>query len=274
MVNARDRELPLDKYLLNSEQSLLIQDARVKLVSKCMRRYGFEFSVPRAADTTSGMGEDAPRTRVDGRYGYQSMAHATTWGYHPAGGVREHEPVSTDDSKYSDPEWSFAARGTSDPRKLFGPGGRRPDGQVVPERGCAGEALRRLTGSLEGDLGDSELATSLKFETLANSQKDSDTREVFGRWSECMKREGYSYPDPLAALADPRWRMSGQPTSREIRVAVADQRCRKQENVVGVWFGVDQKHQEEAVARHATSLVTVKERIDQMIKNAKAVLDE
>ncbi|MFJ5737812.1 hypothetical protein [Streptomyces microflavus] len=272
MLSAQDRELPLDKYLLNPKQSKTVQDAYAKLLSACMHGYGFEYEIPQSDDTSGGMGEDAPRTRVDGRYGYQSMAHARTWGYHPVGGVPEENSTASDEVTHANPEWSLAARGTRDPGKEFGPGGRTANGQIVPDHGCVGKALQQLTGSQEGDLGDSELATSLKFSTLTDSREDNATREVFRQWSACMYKEGYSYLDPIAALADPQWQAGRQATKPEIRVAVADQRCRERENVVGVWFGVDRKYQQQAVESRAKGLAAAKQNIDRKVKAAQSVL--
>ncbi|GAA1708224.1 hypothetical protein [Streptomyces yatensis] len=87
-----------------------------------------------------------------------------------------------------------------------------------------------------------------------------------------MDERGYAYPDPLAALADSRWRKGKKPTETELRTAVADQQRRAKENVVGIWFSVNREYQERAVANHAKELAAAKKSIDRKVDAARRAL--
>jgi hypothetical protein len=269
LTNAADKEMPLDKYLLNSPKLEAVKSAYSQSIAKCMRAYGMTFEAPEPPGSSVAR-TDGPKTRVDGRFGYQSMTYAKKWGYHPPGGLPE--PKQSDDSPDSDPgEW-FALTGSRDIDEMSGPGGLLQNGSKVPSHGCVGAALMKITGSREGQIGDADISTNLKFETLVEAQKDPRTLRVFSRWSRCMREENYSYTTPLDASGDPRWAKSSMPTPEEKKVAVADQECRARHNVVGVWFSVDYEYQERAVAENRKELHSVKKQLDRQVHAAKKIL--
>jgi hypothetical protein len=270
ITNANDRAMPLDTFLLNPEQQKTLGDAYAGLVSDCMKRFGFAYTPPREQEQRSA---DAPTTRVDGRFGTQSAGQAEKWGYHSEGGVSEEDrgPWGGAGQKMT-AAMQTAERGSDDPKEKFGPGGQVVNGETVPDHGCVGEARKKLTGSVDGALADAELATDLKFDTLTKAQQDARTRAVFAKWSTCMKGKGFDYADPLAANGDQEWAKTPQPTRHEIRVATADQECRTEHNVVGVWFAVDYAYQERAVERNAEALAGVKKDIDRILKAAATAL--
>ncbi|MFI2350932.1 hypothetical protein ACH492_28705 [Streptomyces sp. NPDC019443] len=271
MTNANNQEMPLDQYLLNPDQLESVSSAYSLRVAGCMHKYGLSFEAPKQS-IGAGIGADAPSSRVDGRFGYQSMAHAKEWGYHPAGGFPKGETWKT--SPDNDPEKWFVLTGARDTDVLSGPGGLTRSGSRVPSHGCVGSALMEITGSRNGRIGDADIATNLKFDTLVAAQKDPRTLRVFSLWSHCMQKHGYSYRSPLDALSDPRWVKSSRPSSAEIETAVADQECRARHNVVGVWFTVDFSYQERAVADNRDELLKVRKRIDYQVKAAQEILNK
>ncbi|MFE2041972.1 hypothetical protein ACFXAZ_13775 [Streptomyces sp. NPDC059477] len=264
ITDANDRSMPLDTYLLNPEQRETLDNAYAALVSDCMARFGFDYSVPQAEEQDSG---DAPTTRTDGRFGLQSAEQAEQWGYHPVGGVTEEDDSPwVDEGQKLTAEMQTAERGSDDPKEKFGPGGQVINGETVPDQGCVGEARKKLTGSVDGSVGDPQTSTDLKLDTLVKAQQDSRTRAVFAKWSTCMKGKGFDYADPLKAGDDEQWAGTPQPTRQEIQVATADQECRAEHNVVGVWFAVDYAYQEQAVEQNAEALNEAKADIDAMLK--------
>jgi hypothetical protein len=267
ITSANDKSMPLDTYLLNPEQSETLDNAYAGLVSDCMKRFGFDYTPPRSG--TASTSSDAPTTRIDGRFGPQSAEKAEKWGYHPVGGLtgEEDSPWGNKGQKMT-ASMQTAERGSDDPKEKFGSGGQVINGQTVPDHGCVGEAQKKLTGSVNGNRGDAELATDLKFDTLVKAQQDARTRAVFAKWSTCMKEQGFDYADPLKPLDDEQWSKTPQPTRHEIQVATADQECRAKHNVVGVWFAVDYAYQERAVEQNAEALADVKKDIDSMLKAA------
>ncbi|MBD0841161.1 MULTISPECIES: hypothetical protein [unclassified Streptomyces] len=264
ITNANEKSMPLDTYLLNPEQSETIDNAYRGIVSDCMKRFGFDYTL--SQDPDSGYG-DSPTTRIDGRFGRQSAEDAEKWGYHSVG-----SDTGEDSNPWGGPKLTAgmqtAMNGSSDPKQKFGPGGQVINGEKVPDHGCVGEARKKLTGSVNGNTVDAKLATDLKFDTLTKAQQDKRTRAVFAKWSTCMKGKGFDYADPIEANGDEEWSKTPQPTQHEIQVATADQDCRKKHNVVGVWFAVDYAYQEQAVEQNAEALADVRNGIDDMLKAA------
>ncbi|MEU6068533.1 hypothetical protein ABZ864_29765 [Streptomyces sp. NPDC047082] len=270
LTNANSREMPLDEYLLNPAQLESVSSAYSMSIANCMREYGFTY--PASDSFNSGIGADAPKSRVDGRFGFQSMTHAKKWGYHPAGGF----PVDKQQrlTSNADPEKWFTLTGTRDLSENSGPGGNARNGHRIPSHGCVGDALLEITGSRNGIIGDAEVATDLKFKTLVDAQKDPRTLKVFDLWSRCMRGYKYSYRSPLGAMSDARWGKSDRPSSAEIRTAVADQKCRSRHNVVGVWFAADFEHQEQAVNVNHDKLAEVKKQLTHQVQAAQKILNK
>lgn len=231
IVDANDRPMPLDPYLLDPAQIAALDKAQSVLVSRCMGKLGYDYPVATESADPSGMGADAPTTRVDGYFGFQSMSHARKWGYHPKGGFPE-----ADDSA----------------------GTHLPAQESTALNGCAGQARQSLTGGSTGDLGDPDFVVRLKFDTLGEGTRDPRTLAVFAKWSACMKARGHRYADPMKASGDPAWSRTRLPGPQEIAVAVADQECRRDTNVVGVWYAVDYGYQQQAVQQNSARLAAAK----------------
>jgi hypothetical protein len=265
--SANDRPLPLDPYLLAPAQEALVIGAQQRLLAQCAGRFGLAYTTPTAAHRDS----DAPTTRVDGRYGHQDAGLMARWGYHPEGGLPPGQDRWTAGVDATRPEAAAVMTGSDGSGAKFGPGGQVVNGQVVPDHGCAGEALKALTGSVEGRLGNAQIAEDLKLDTLRRSQDDPRTRAVFAQWSSCMKEAGFDYPDPVAALSDPEWPRTPLPGERELRVARADAQCRHRHNVVGVWYAVDQATQEQAVRANAGALAAARASVEAQVAAARGL---
>ncbi|MFD7427778.1 hypothetical protein [Streptomyces sp. NPDC059814] len=268
--SANDKPLPLDAYLVNPGQLSMINKAYAKSISLCMTRFGFTY-MP-SVESQGPRDSDAPVTRTDGRYGHQSARLMARWGYHPEGGASVSPPSSEESTQKTSPDMVIAGRGSSDPSKAFGPGGQIINGKAVPYHGCMGEAVKKLTGSVDGALYDPQIAIDVKLKTLEESQQDKRTKAVFAKWSRCMKIRGFTYEDPLAAGGDPQWRKAAEPTPHELKVATADAACRHENNVVGVWYAVDFSYQEKAIAGNAVAMARVKTDLESKIRIAIQVL--
>ncbi|MFJ8803076.1 hypothetical protein [Streptomyces sp. NPDC102487] len=265
-----DREMPLDEYLLNPSESESVSSAYLLSISKCMRQYGLTFNVPKE-QSRSGAKDDAPKTRTDGRFGFQSIKHARKWGYHSADDVFR-EPAKHKNQSIEKPDGWFALTGSRSLGEAFGPGGVSRSGSQVPERGCVGTALLQITGSRNGNIGDAKLVTNLKFSTLIKGQKDPETLKVFSLWAHCMKNLTYSYGSPLEPMRDPLWLKSTKPSAEEINTAVADQKCRAKYNVVGVWYVADLKYQKQAVKENQRQLIAAKRNKIRQVRAARKIL--
>ncbi|MFF0387881.1 hypothetical protein ACFYS8_04210 [Kitasatospora sp. NPDC004615] len=260
--------LPLDGYLLNPAQIASVQQAQAKLVDACMAGFGLDFHFPPAPKELRE--PDAPTTRVDGRYGRQNAQLMARWGYHPEGGTPADGGVQ---KTTPPPEVMVAETGTDKPTERFGPGGQVINGHKVPERGCLGQANRRLTGTPDGQIGDPQSAIDAKFRTMGAAQDDPRTQAAFAQWAACMKEHGVAeYTDPLAAMSDSEWMRTPQPGARELKVAGADADCRHRANVVGIWYSVDYAYQQEVVDADPAGMAKIKAGLETQVRNAAEVL--
>lgn len=242
--------LPLDGYQPSPAARRTINEASAVLLVRCMRRFGFE--VPRPRPT------GPPPSANGSRYGLVDEEQARRHGYHPppkAGAGRPGGPPS-------EPELSPAAEAVAE-----GTGQRVPG---LPAGGCLGEARRKLA---EGGPtpADPSLVDRLSLESYTRSEQDSRTRRVFGAWSGCMRRAGYDYVDPMKANDDPAFR-TARPSAREIAIATADVRCKRETNVVGTWATVETAYQQRAIDRHAEQLQAAKALLEAEVRTATRIV--
>ncbi|MFI6396470.1 hypothetical protein ACIBI5_54205, partial [Nonomuraea sp. NPDC050540] len=71
------------------------------------------------------------------------------------------------------------------------------------------------------------------------------------RWSACMARQGFRYPDPLTAITDRQW-STNKIGAQEIRTARADVRCKENTGLVDVWAEAESRIQRRAIRTHPT----------------------
>ena len=240
--------LPLDRYRLSPAQAELVDRARNRLFTSCMRRFGFHLELPRGGDPIPVVGNEQ-------RYGVDDERQARKYGYHPA--VRP--PTESGEASLS-PAAAAVADGT---------GRRTYKGRAVPAGGCLGRALRELGsgGPVPPDLG---LAERLDLESYVDTSESGPMRPVFARWSTCMGRAGFIYADPREANNDPAWRTS-RPSNREIATAVADVRCTREVHLVDLWATVETAYQQHQVAQHAQQLEILAKALATRVRNATRV---
>jgi len=261
--------LPLDGYLLNPAQATAVQQAQAKLVDACLSGLGLDYRFP--VPPKELRDPDAPTTRIDGRYGRQNAELMTRWGYHPVGGAPANSSGGTPPAVA--PEVRLAETGSDKPKDRFGPGGQVINGHKVPERGCVGQANRRLTGLPDGQIGDPQSAIDAKFRTLSAAREDPRTQAAFAQWAACMKEHGVTeYADPIAAISDAEWNRTPQPGERELKVASADADCRHSANVIGIWYSVDFAYQQEVVDADPAGMAQIKAGLETQVRNATEVL--
>ncbi|MFF8286509.1 hypothetical protein ACF06W_27870 [Streptomyces albus] len=273
--SAADFVVPLQRYELTSRQYAQVQRARMAAVRQCMRSFGISLDTPvirevrwpHVPSLVGWLGDRKPS-----RYGYRG----------PAG--------------YQADQYAAAARGGT--KALFVPnrysgvyGGSADvfDGRPVPPGGCHGQVMRRLDKSGEA------LRRSLKDEAIVPWKPLSDIegeaaravasdrryQQAERRWRACMKRSGHRYASPADAEGDPRWARSvsitdeepEQPVTRaEIKVAVADEKCRDEVNLPGVSLALHVAYQKKAIKADAAKLGQVTKLLHIQLKNSSGIL--
>jgi hypothetical protein len=241
--------LPLDRYRLSPTQAEMVDRARNRLFSGCMRRFGFDLATPAASRQLTVVGNAQ-------RYGVDDEAQAGTHGYHPA--------TPPPAAPVREPRLSAAAEAIAD-----GSGPRTYRGRRVPAGGCLGQALRQLGrgGPVPADPG---LAERLGLESYVRTSESGPMWPVFARWSACMGRAGFHYATPRQANNDPAWR-TPRPSTRELATAVADARCKRQVQLVDLWATVETAYQQHQVAQHADQLEVLARALATRVSNAARV---
>ncbi|MFJ7217772.1 hypothetical protein [Amycolatopsis sp. NPDC098790] len=229
LLRSADLRLPLDDYLLAPAELRELSAARGLLIRRCMTAAGVDY--PARADAAP----KGPRTWNERRYGLTDPDLAAVAGY----GLGDREPVADKPP----PALDAAAKAALD-----GP------------RGCAaraGEEQRR------GDPGlDRDLPRRLAAQSFAGSRRAPEVVDVFRKWSECMRVNGFGYDDPLAPPADRRFAGPGEPAAGEIATAGADLECKRRTNLVGVWFTAEAAIQNGLVGGNRAQLQRIRQAND------------
>lgn len=270
LLGVRSLVLPIEPYLFTNRQMAGILRARQALVVPCMRRFGIDWpvsgSTPDAGTgTAAGMKNAANMSR---RYGITDPADAARYGYHLAPDARQ---LTTKDSSARPPNADTLAVLTG--RTAEGaPAPARHHGRAIPEGGCQGQATARISGAPHR-LGNDQLASEINVVSYQRSTTDPRVTSVFRAWSACMRERGYSYAAPTEAPGkDPRF-TGPEPTRAEIALARADVACKRDTNVIGVWFTVDAAYQRQMMASKSGELARVKNAIRTQTATADRLLD-
>jgi hypothetical protein len=261
--------LPIEPYLFTNRQMTGVLRARQALVVPCMRRFGIDWPVsgsePDAgAGTASGMKNAANMSR---RYGITDPAVAARLGYHLAPDARQ-RPAKDPSARPPNADTLAVLTG----RTAEGaPAPARHHGRVIPQGGCQGEATARVSGGPQ-QLGNDQLASEINIVSYQRSTTDPRVTAVFRAWSACMRERGYSYAAPTEAPGkDPRF-TGPAPTRAEISLARADVACKRETNVIGVWFTVDSAYQRQMMASKSGELARAKNAIRTQTATADRLL--
>jgi len=262
----RRLDLPVYDYQLSPSQYAKVAEAKQVLVTACMKRYGFSWSAP------------APTIpRQDRRYGVIDLRAAQRYGYHllPTDSSVAAEPGAENPSKEEmaaltagqlldgDTGASRLAAGYDSPVK-------RVRGKAVPPGGCAQEAERKLLGrdDLRSEAG---VVSRINTESFSSSMNTPAVRAVFAKWSSCMKKAGYDFPDPLKSIGSADLNVPAAPKA-ETALATADVKCKESVDLVAVWSRAETTIQRGMIKKKASA--TTAQRADNAtrLRNATAIV--
>ncbi|MEU3184523.1 hypothetical protein ABZ707_09970 [Streptomyces sp. NPDC006923] len=228
--------LPIAKYSYSDAQNAAIRDAENVLTERCLRTYGIEFQVPPVPRRTG---------ISDRRYGLSNAADAAQYGYH----------LPPDPPPYN-PTRGLA--GEEAAVMTGAPGGPTANetltyrGMKVPAGGCRWEAARSLATGHE-DRKAAGVAGDIANESYQVSIKDKRVQDVTRAWSACMKGRGFTYSSPMTALGDPKF-LEKEMADGETATAEADIRCKKETDLLNVWFSVESEIQKAMIAKQSKTL--------------------
>ncbi|MFF9623053.1 hypothetical protein [Streptomyces griseosporeus] len=272
---------PLDAYDLSEDEVDIVGRARWTLAKECMAGLGFgtlrDLDVDPVPDwprrpAQAGVYAAVMVTSTDARYGVTDPAQAARYGYRaPAVAYERRHPQRT---------WTLAEY-----LALAGP--ELPDdpksvhGHRIPERGCLGQAQRRIYG--EDPWGRKDPVWTLGSQSLTQARRDPAWKQAERAWSACMREAGFHYATPAEAqegrdrLEDERAQATGpldhdRPTTLEKRTAAADARCKQSSGYLRTVHAVDVRIQNTLVARHRDELRDQRRYNERAVRTARAVL--
>lgn len=252
--------LPLDAYLADDATQQSISAALNILVRRCVEGFGLEFPVSLGGGSSTAVVSGNSR-----RYFVFEEAAAQQDGYHI--GKQQREEIDRVSAERA------ANRGTqitSDVQNIVeGKGPTVFNGKPVPQGGCSREAAVKLGGSKTNTA--SVNVQGLQLESYSRMLADSRVTAVNASWSKCMKEQGFDYPNPKSANEDRRW-SSDEPTKLEIDTAVADAKCKREHNVVGIMLAVETAYQKRLVDQKITELNEIKEFYAAQATNAAQII--
>ncbi|MEU2060126.1 hypothetical protein [Streptomyces sp. NPDC013455] len=274
------KALPLNDYLADpaSADGKAVGTAQWLLAKKCMVRLGFTgFKTLdiRTVDSTypvrqgtlassSKLGDDSP-------YGVDDPDLAAENGYHnrPRDEATD-QPMEWPADQYTALTGTFEA-GES----------RRAHGNPIPDKGCMGEALRKIAGPRPKPTkiggvqltGYSSVAATLWYQAHKEARKDPAWKKADRAWSTCMKEEGFRYPDPDKASIDTDWFGTDEPSAKEKKTAAADARCKLDTEYIQKVHAVESRKQKSAIARHKKELEERLAADRRAMANARKIVD-
>lgn len=263
ILKSVDLHLPVEAYLFSDAELEKLSRARAVLHKKCLERFDLDYEI-RPAGPPVG-----PRSLMDRRYGVTDEAEAEADGYHL--GDRDPRTHPAHPPKLSDAQQE-ALTGRSqgkDAAASDGGGTIRVNGVPVPPGGCSAQAAKKLAGS--GQLGPADLPRKANLDSFTATKSDPRVQKAFKAWSGCMKGQGHSYTDPLAAISDPRFQ-GNLPTQQERETATADVACKKQVNLVGIWFTVETSLQKEMITRQQAAFAAALKTKNEQLAKVNATL--
>jgi hypothetical protein len=268
--------LPIESYLIRADQLDVLNKAGSLLVSQCMATFGFSYQErPAAAVAQPG--------QMARRYGIMDAAAASQYGYHPAPGdgirpkpVTRQAASATSGGTLPAAQWlALTGRGVS--QAPAGPAvapvpTAKVNGHPVPAGGCEGQSKQRVLGedstavaSLQG------VVDQINDAGFVVSQKDPQVHAGILKWSACMRAKGYTFADPLAAVASADLNQA-QPSKPEIATAVADVACKSQTNLISTWSKAEAGYENAQIKKNAVTLNGYRSRFTAHLQQATKTL--
>ncbi|MYS93628.1 hypothetical protein GTY47_29250 [Streptomyces sp. SID5464] len=263
----KDLSLPLEAYMASYEEQVTVEQAANDLQQSCMKDYGIDLTLPRAGANPPPSDNDA---NIERRYGITDRAEAEKYGYELPPALQEHTEQAMPDlsevevevlTGHTKPEPPKAPTGVRTGERLAAPGqGVKParaeyNGKKLKTGGCVGWSKEQLGLKEVGPTFVAQLAG----DSLMQSMKDDKVIKATAAWSSCMDGKGHKgLADPYKAM-DQGVTNDGKPSRESIALAVDDIDCKKQTDLVKIWFGVESAIQDKQIADNKSRLTGIKE---------------
>lgn len=239
-------KLPLSAYKATDEERALVDRGYVTLHNHCMQTRGF----PARSVVPENTAKPIPTVW---RYGVSDPAIAAQYGYHTPPGFRNR---------------GNAERAEAERRYVENP---MSDTELRANNECADNAQRQLGKPKGGSHMDDVLAQTLAVASFEQSRAHSHVREATGRWADCMHDKGYAVKDPLTVV-DQFDLTTRFPTPAEVATATADVECKRESNLVRVWYTVEVATQSSLIRHNIDQLQAGRDSVDTAVHIAAQTL--
>lgn len=237
--------LPLDRYRLTNADVKREQEALYILETRCRSRNHVGLSIPTAA-LGGDLQDHLGNTR---RYGIIDAGAAAARGYHLP------NMASQIGAEKAAARWIHSL--TTHKYAIY--------------RICRYKAVGKISDGVR--TAPVSLAT-LDFKSFAMLKQTPAARRANKRWSACMRSRGFRYSSPLAAMADPRWKLNQSLPSRQERAtALADVACKQATGLTASYASAEARIENRLISGHATAISIISANIDAIRSNTSKVLD-
>ncbi|MFI5761998.1 hypothetical protein ACIA8F_13770 [Streptomyces sp. NPDC051563] len=256
--------LPLEGYMASYEDQVAIEQAATNLQQSCMKDYGIDLTLPRAGANPPPSDNDA---NIERRYGITDRAEAEKYGYQLPPALQEHtkQPlrdlsdveveILTGHTKPEPPKASKAGEPVAGPGQGIKPARAEHNGKKLKTGGCIGWSKDQL-GVKQAD---PIIVAQLAGDSLVQSMKEDKVIKAVAAWSSCMDGKGHKgLADPYKAM-DQGVTNDAKPSQESIALAVDDIDCKKQTDLVKIWFDVESALQDKQIADNKSQLTEIKE---------------
>ncbi|MFF0481253.1 hypothetical protein [Streptomyces sp. NPDC004435] len=268
---------PLDPYRTTKEQIHSLEKAQELLTADCMKRYGFGYKTAAQPPSPSG--------GTSYRYGLADERTAARYGYSRPGVSSaqkrpEESPLSPDERLALDgpPPRSTPGGGLERPPLTLeaqrkADSGRTVNGRKVLVGGCGQEGHLRLYAEKEKGV-DLLFVFGMESEAFTRAQNSPKVAAAIKAWSGCMAEKGYRISDPMESSRSLGLNPESEAdmgSAKAIAIARHDVACKKQVDLVALWYKAEVGFQRELMEEHAEQLALFKTEMDERIKKAAAV---
>ncbi|MEU6892988.1 hypothetical protein ABZ934_14535 [Streptomyces sp. NPDC046557] len=272
--------LPMDAYTDTEADALRMGRVQENLVARCMARFGFTYDGVTAIEPSPGA---AAQDRHAYLFGLADPARAAAHGYDKTSG--EGRPAKPAAPKLSDSEYTVLhgetqggdGQGAQPPPDALNEedaarvdSGIEVGGQKVPAGGCGREGYRKLYAPTKDSV-DLLFAFGLEGEAHDRSKGDSRVADVLRKWSACMDKSGYTGIKTPYEVVEKLGLESDLGGAKAVTVAKADVACKREVNLVGIWYAVEKAYQQRLVEEQAETLALYKKQRDARFKLAASL---
>ncbi|MFD9032008.1 hypothetical protein ACFVZW_12780 [Streptomyces sp. NPDC059567] len=268
LLRMTELSYPMDTYETTPEQQQQLQKAQNRLISQCMKRYGFSYEPPQPVDSGRRPGSD------DSRYGLTDPDKAARYGYDSRGGAAPPAKApapslgATGKLALSGPDTKGGAAQPMSWEEAQGvDSGKVVNGQKVPVGGCTRESYLKLYAPKKGAV-DIMFVFNVTADAFTRAREDSRVAEAFKAWSACMAEKGYKTDDPVSPQEDLGITSDTYGGPKAVAAAKQDVACKERANLVGVWYTVETAYQKRNIEQNAETLNQAKTELGDRLKLA------